>query len=125
MLYNKIIYISYDKDKNIFKEDIYIKYNDSMIPLEIKSIDLEQYPYLKNKLIEGNKIYIDSYDGYVGIENTEGAYCNELVFNSEYEVHDGIFEELLLNLNTNIKKDIKQYNKLYKIGNNYKKIIKL
>ena len=125
MLYNKIIYIDYDNEKKIFIARIYIKYNDYNIPLEMKNIDLSNYPFLMNKLIDGNTLYIDSYDGYIGFQTTEGPYYEDYVLNSEYEVHDSVFEELLLNLNTSIKQDKKQLNKLYKIGDNYKKIIKL
>ena len=117
-----IIFINYDEKEKVFIMSCLIKSNDGIIPLKREIIYLDNYPYLVKELMEKKTIYIDSFDGYLGLIKTEGPYCEQEVFNSIFECHNSEFNELLLGLDKNVKDGKLNVKKLIKIGNSYKPI---
>ena len=72
------------------------------------------------KLSYGNKVYIFGGKAYLGRNSTEGPYCEEDIFLSFYDAQALSYDELLVNLDNNIKNNISRTKKLVKIGEYYK-----
>ena len=72
------------------------------------------------KLKDGNMVYIDDFDGYVGLIQKEGPYNEQEVFYSKYESHNVEFSELLIGLDKNIRDDKQVIRRLVRIGDLYK-----
>ena len=117
---NKVIFISYNKEIG-FNINILLETKKGIIPYTIEKTDkINNYPYLAKKIMEGNILYVDYSGGYVGIKKTEGPYCEQDVFISEYESNNIGFDELLMSLNKEIKDNNIKQRKLVKIGEHYK-----
>lgn len=90
--------------------------------MELKSEDLNFiafYPNLMKKLINGEKLYLKSFKGYLGREETVGPYCEEKIFVSEYDSTNIDLLELISDLDNKIKKEKTKIRKLSKLGNHY------
>ena len=114
-----ILFINYNKKENDFIVSGLLDCVDGAIPIECKEISLSNHPYLLAKLMEGKIVYIDSFDCYLGTRKTEGPYCEQEIFDSEYESHNNEVTELLINIDRNIREKKKNIKKLVKIGNHY------
>ena len=116
----KIIYVTYNKE-GFFQSTILLKTTNGIIPYKYGKADyISFYPFLAKQLIEGKILYVDYNCGYVGIKKTEGPYCENQVFESEYEGINVDFNELLIRINDSIRNEKKTPRKLVKIGESYK-----
>lgn len=114
-----ITYVSYN-EKNGFKVTALLETKNGLIPYEIKNVNfIDSYPLVAEKIREGKILYLNSYNGYIGIEQTEGPYCESQVFVSEYEGNNTNFNELLTSLESNIKDKKTSPKKLIKVGPKY------
>ena len=117
---NTMFYISSDKEDSI-KVTALIKTKQGVVPYEIKKPTfISSFPLLMQKLKEGKIIYLNSSNGYIGEEKTEGPYCEEQIFISEYDDNNGDFLELLSLLEQKVKSNKTVPKKLVKIGSEYK-----
>ena len=115
-----MIFINYDKE-DIFKVTIILETDNGIIPLVFNDNHfINFYKYLSKKIKEGNTLYINYNNAYLGNIKTEGPYCEQEVFMSNYESENNDFNELIINLNKNIKNNEKTSKKLIKIGSYYK-----
>ncbi len=119
-MYTKVVFINYSASEHLYRISIFLKNAKGIVHISSSPFDIDNYPYLSQKLKEGNMVYINAYDGYVGLEEKEGPYNEKEVFNSLYESHNDIMSELLINLDKNIRDDNQVQRKLVKIGNFYK-----
>ena len=97
------IHVSYDHG---IKGSLLIRTKDGINPIELNQNELfmfNSYPYILNELINGNKLYIQGFNGYVGKEQREGPYSEERYFQVRYFSTDTEFYELLRGLEKNIK----------------------
>lgn len=116
---NTTTYISYNEEEG-FKVTALMETKNGLVPYEIKKANfIDSYPLLAKKIKEGQILYLDSYNGYIGSEQTEGPYCEEQVFISEYEGNNSNFNELLVTLEGNIKNKKTTPKKLVKVGPKY------
>jgi hypothetical protein len=112
-------FISYDEE-NGFKVSIMLETEKGQVPYEIKNPSfINSFPLIMKKLMEGKKVYLDSYKGYIGSEQTEGPYCDEQVFMSDYDDNDIDFLELLDLLEQKIMNKKTSPKKLVKVGSKY------
>lgn len=109
-----IIFIKYNEENFIMSR--ILEYKGGVIPLDGEIISLENYPNLAKKLVEGEVVYIDYRDGYLGVIKREGAYGEQEIFCSEYEAHDREEQEVLLGLDKSIKKGNQKVRKLVRVG---------
>ena len=117
---NIMIYISYNQEDE-FKVTALAKTEKGLVPYEIKKPTfINSFPLLIKKLKEGKTIYINSNHGYIGEEKTQGPYCEEQVFISEYDDNNGDFLELLNLLEQKVKNNKTAPKKLVKVGPEYK-----
>lgn len=115
-----VLFIKYYEELKQFVMCGLLESKEGIIPIGSKKIDLGSCPDLSEKLMEGKTIYIDSYSCYLGKEKTEGPYCEQKVFCSEYESHNCQVPELLLSINNKIKDKKRSPKKLIKIGEHYR-----
>ncbi len=117
---SKVMFVNYN-DEGFFQTTILLETNNGIIPYNYEKTDfISFYPYLAKQLMDGKTLYVDFNYGYVGIEKTEGPYCEKQVFESEYEEKNIDFKELLISLNDVIKNEKKTQRQLIKIGASYK-----
>lgn len=114
-----ILFINYNEQENEFIISGLLESEEGVIPIKSKEIYLNNYPYLSRKLMEEKIIYIDYFDCYLGTKKTEGPYCEQEVFDSEYESHSYELSELLKNIDRKIRENKKNVKRLVKIGNHY------
>ncbi len=117
---SKVMFVNYN-DEGFFQTTILLETDNGIIPYSYEKTDfISFYPYLAKQLMDGKTLYVDFNYGYVGIEKTEGPYCEKQVFESEYEEKNIDFKELLISLNDVIKNEKKTQRQLIKIGASYK-----
>ena len=113
------LFINYNKVEG-FVGTILIKIENGFAPLSFNDLDLSScFPNLADKIKEGMTLYINSNCGYVGLEKTEGPYCEQKVFDSKYESNNLGYFDLLLNLDQNIGQNLTCQRKLIKNGEVY------
>jgi hypothetical protein len=116
---NTVTYISYNEEEG-YQVTVLLETKNGLVPYEIKKVNfIDSYPLLAKKIKEGKILYLDSYNGYIGNEQTEGPHCEEQVFISEYEGNNSNFNELLVTMENNIKNKKTTPKKLIKVGPKY------
>ena len=115
-----VLFINYD-EKVGFNITILLRNENGIVPFVIEKTNfINYYPNLAKKLIDGKVLYVNYDYGYVGDFQSKGPYCEQEVFMSEYEANNIDFNELIINLNQNIKNGKKMSRELVKIGDYYK-----
>ena len=113
-----ITHISYNEEEG-YKVTVFLETKKGLVTYNIKNANfISSYPLLAKKLIEGKKLYLDSCNGYIGTEQKEETNAEE-VFISEYESNNSNFNELLTNMEQNIKIKKETPKKLVKSGPRY------
>lgn len=124
-----------DLDKNYLLETTFISYNEGfkgcmlletdngIIPIEFNEDDLKfinYYPSIKEKLINGDELYLNAFSGYIGRKHTEGPYCEQEIFISKYNGENTDFYELMNDIEKNIIQNNQKIKKLSKVGIYYR-----
>ena len=79
---------------------------EGVCPIELDENDLamfEPYSNILEQLRNGNKLYINGIEGYIGTDHREGPYSEGKYFLAEYEATDPDFYGLLGVLEKEIK----------------------
>ena len=117
----KTIFANYNRNNSTIQITAFLETKKGVIPYKYESPDfISLHPNIATQLINGKTLYIDFDCAYVGVEETEGPYCETQILKSEYEERNPFLDELLINLDDNIKRNKKRERKLIKIGVNYK-----
>lgn len=117
----KTIFANYNRNNSTIQITAFLETKKGVIPYTYESPDfIGLHPHIATQLINGKTLYIDFDCAYVGVEETEGPYCETQILKSEYEERNPFLDELLINLDDNIKRNKKRERKLIKIGVNYK-----
>ena len=90
------------------------------MPFKRDRININHLPNLCKKLIDGETLYIDLFDCYLGKERFEGPYCEDKVFSCDYESHNSDLSELIIDIEKNIKSGKTSNKELVKIGDYYR-----
>lgn len=118
-----ITFIYYNQKDNEFDATVLLQTEQGIIPYMLKNVAfILNYPNIVKKLMEGNKLYLDSFKGYIGIEQIEGPYGEEQVFASLYECQNPSLQEIIISLDKSIQEGQETPKKLTKIGPSYKEI---
>ena len=117
----KTIFANYNRNNSTIQITAFLETKKGVIPYIYESPDfISLHPNIATQLINGKTLYIDFDRAYVGVEETEGPYCETQILKSEYEERNPFLDELLIKLDDNIKRNKKRERKLIKIGVNYK-----
>ena len=117
----KTIFANYNRNNSTIQITAFLETKKGVIPYKYESPDfISLHPNIATQLINGKTLYIDFDCAYVGVEETEGPYCETQILKSEYEERNPFLDELLIKLDDNIKRNKKRERKLIKIGVNYK-----
>ncbi len=102
-----------------FKGSVLIRNDDGIIPIELNNEELlfiSFYKNIWNELINGKKLYIDGFNGYIGIDMMNGPYAEDKCFMADYSSSSNDLHELLNNLDKCIENENRgpvRINKLY------------
>lgn len=113
-------FISYNGE---FKGCMLLETKKANIPIELNESDLKFincFPNIKEKLINGYELYLNAFSGYIGRRYTEGPYCEQKVFISNYNSENIDFYELMNDIEKNIIKNKQKMKKLSKVGTYYR-----
>ncbi len=93
MINEEAIYI-YLKD-NEYRMLRLLKDKKGIVPIVTNNVkDIRYYQALANLLKEGKQIYIHLGTGYLGNSKTTGPYCEESIFESEYDYNSLDIQEI-------------------------------